>query len=175
MNFFLSIITGLFLVAGSPPASSVTAGPAPFPLPLRGPGGALHPRPAPDTLLDISGTWVGKLYQNPGGVAPEFDFTMEIKHNGVFIRGTAFVRFESIWVEMAWSGHRTENGNFEIVETEILRSQKPEDLAWCMKEYTVRTEYTKEGLVLIGPWWGSSVYGPCIPGSVRLIRKVKTA
>ena len=134
------------------------------------------PAPAPDsTGVDISGTWVGKLLQNPGGVAPEFEFTMEIQHNGVFVKGTSFVRHERIWVEMAFSGHLTGNGNIEIVETEILRSQKPDDLAWCMKEYKLRTEYTREGLILIGPWWGNSLFGPCIPGSVRLVRKVKTA
>ena len=134
------------------------------------------PASAPDsTGVDVSGTWVGKLLQNPGGVAPEFEFTMEIQHNGVFVKGTSFVRYERIWVEMAFSGHRTENGNIEIIETEILRSQKPDDLAWCMKEYKLRTEYTREGLILIGPWWGNSLFGPCIPGSVRLVRKVKTA
>ena len=176
---FLLLLTIVGGPAGSPSSARLQAAPV-------GRSAQTHFAPAleysglvtsaPDsTGADISGTWVGKLLQNPGGVAPEFEFTMEIQHNGIFVKGTSFVRYERIWVEMAFSGHRTENGNIEIIETEILRSQKPDDLAWCMKEYKLRTEYTREGLILIGPWWGNSLFGPCIPGSVRLVRKVKTA
>ena len=124
---------------------------------------------------DLSGTWVGKMYQNPGGIAPEFEFTMEIAHNGIFVQGTSFVRHGRIWAEMRFSGHQKANGSIVLIETEILRSQKPEELSWCVKEYELRGEYTEAGLVLTGPWWGNSDYGPCIPGSVRLTRRVKTA
>lgn len=115
------------------------------------------------------------MYQNEGGIAPDFEFTMEIAHNGIFVRGNSFVRHEGIWAELSFSGYQSENGSIMLTETKVLRSQKPEELSWCMKEYELRAEYTAEGIVLAGPWWGDSVYGPCIPGSVRLTRKVKTA
>ncbi|OAV46235.1 hypothetical protein [Lewinella sp. 4G2] len=124
---------------------------------------------------NVSGTWTGKLLQNEGGIAPEFAFTMEIAHNGIFVRGTSYVSHQGIWAEMRFSGYQKENGVIVITETEILRSQKPNDLSWCMKEYELRAEYTAEGMVLTGPWWGESAYGACIPGSVRLKRKIKTA
>ena len=133
------------------------------------------PLPQQRNELDLSGTWAGKLFQNKGGIAPEFELTMEIVHNGIFVRGTSYVIHEGIWAEMRFSGYQKENGAIAITETEILRAKKPDDLSWCMKEYELRAAYTPEGLVLSGPWWGDSIYGACIPGSVLLKRKVKTA
>ncbi|NJC26201.1 hypothetical protein [Neolewinella antarctica] len=124
---------------------------------------------------DLTGSWVGKLYQNEGGIAPDFEFSMDIVQNGIFVRGTSFVRHEGIWAEIAFSGYQKENGSVLLTETKILRSQKPEDLSWCMKEYELRAAFNDAGMLLSGPWWGDSIYGACIPGSVRLTRKIKTA
>jgi hypothetical protein len=44
-----------------------------------------------------------------------------------------------------------------------------------MKQYEIRVSYTPEGLLLSGPWWGNSELGPCIPGSIKLRKKQKTA
>lgn len=160
------LLTILLTVLSSPPDIA----PAAAPLHPAAMVGTRHAIPQPN----LSGMWVGQLLQNEGGIAPEFYFSMEIAQNGIFVRGKSYVKHEGIWAEMAFSGHVDQNGSLILTETEILRSQKPNDLSWCMKEYKLRLSYTPEGMVLVGPWWGDSIYGPCIPGSVRLKRRVKS-
>ncbi len=131
----------------------------------------MHQRSRPQ--MSLTGLWTGELLQNEGGIADRFDFTMQLFQNGIFLQGTAHVKLGEIWAEMKLSGFQLENGSWKLTETEILRSQKPETLSWCMKLYELRIGYTKDGMTLHGPWWGSSGFGPCIPGSVRLKLKKK--
>jgi len=125
--------------------------------------------------IDLNGLWTGVLLQNAGGIAERFDLSMQLIQNGVFLKGTAFVKYEEIWAEMAVSGFQLPNGSWKLTDVKVLRAQKPEELSWCEKSYELRASLTPEGVVLHGPWWGNSEYGPCIPGSIRLKRKVKAA
>ena len=125
--------------------------------------------------MSLTGIWTGELLQNEGGIADRFEFTMQLWQNGIFLHGTAHVQLGEIWAEMKLSGFELPNGSWKLTETEILRSQKPEDLLWCMKMYELRVGYTAEGMTLHGPWWGNSKFGPCVPGSVRLKVKKKSA
>jgi hypothetical protein len=125
--------------------------------------------------LSLSGLWTGELLQNEGGIADRFGFTMHLRQNGIFMTGTAHVQLGEIWAEMKLSGFQLANGSWQLTETEIIRSQKPDDLSWCMKRYELRVGYTAKGMTLHGPWWGSSKFGPCVPGSVRLKIMKKTA
>ena len=134
---------------------------------------SVHLRSRPQ--MSLSGLWTGELLQNEGGIADRFEFTMQLWQNGIFLHGTAHVQLGEIWAEMKLSGFQLENGSWKLTETEILRSQKPDDLSWCMKLYELRIGYTSEGMTLNGPWWGNSKFGPCVPGSVRLKVKKKSA
>lgn len=125
--------------------------------------------------LSLSGIWTGELLQNEGGIADRFDFTMDLRQNGIFLQGTAHVKLGDIWAEMELSGYQQANGSWKLTETKILRDNKPETLSWCMKLYELRVGYTGEGMTLHGPWWGTSGFGPCVPGSVRLRMKKKSA
>lgn len=125
--------------------------------------------------MSLSGVWIGELLQNEGGIADRFEFSMQLLQNGIFMQGTAHVKLGEIWAEMKLSGFQMANGSWKLTETEILRAQKPEDLSWCMKGYELRVDYTTEGMTLHGPWWGTSKFGPCVPGSVRLRIKKKSA
>jgi len=122
---------------------------------------------------DISGTWTGELFQNEGGIADRFDFSMEIRQVDRAIKGTTYVRLGDIWAEMDFAGFLQPNGSWKILERGVVRSQKPIELSWCMKRFELMLDYTAQGLILAGPWWGNSDFGPCIPGSVRLRRKIK--
>lgn len=136
----------------------------------------LHPRGRAQKLeMDISGLWTGELLQNEGGIADRFEFSMQLSQNGIFLNGTAYVSFGEIWAEMKFSGYQLPSGSWRLTETEILRFNKPEELSWCMKHYELRVGYTESGMTLHGPWWGSSKFGPCVPGSVRLKIKKKSA
>lgn len=136
------------------------------------------PQPAVNTTgtaANLSGVWTGELYQNAGGIAEKFELSMSLSQTDIFMRGTAYVRLDDIWAEMQLSGNQLPNGSWRLTETKILRSQKPDYLSWCMKHYEIRVSFTEEGLLLSGPWWGKSELGPCIPGSIRLKKKQKTA
>lgn len=160
MPFFTYLIPLLFLFSSATQASrGVVNGGAPPPI---------SPRQDVDDLI---GKWDGVLLQDPGGIAPRFDMSMTVYRQGMSVVGTTFVTYQGIWVEMAFSGYRQPNGTFKIIETEILRGVKPEDLAWCMKRFELTLSYTREGWVLLGPWWGNSGYGECIPGSIRLRKR----
>ncbi|WP_273445828.1 hypothetical protein [Neolewinella agarilytica] len=141
----------------------------------------LHLRPRPENVgvispeVDLNGLWVGELLQNAGGIAERFDLSMQLVHNGIFLKGTAFVKYEEIWAEMEVSGFQQANGSWKLTDIKVLRAQKPKELSWCEKSYELRASFTPEGVVLHGPWWGNSEYGPCIPGSIRLKRKIKSA
>ena len=125
--------------------------------------------------IDLNGIWTGELRQNPGGIAEKFEFSMQLQHHGIFLKGTSFVRYGDIYVELELSGYRQPDGSWKLSETKILRGDKPERLVWCIKHYELRVSYTKDGLVLIGPWWGNTTLGdPCVPGSVTLKFKKKT-
>ena len=143
-----------------------------------GNGGEAKGKEAPHTPHgppDISGTWVGELLQNEGGIADRFEFSMEITQVGLAIKGTTYVRLEEIYAEMDFSGYVLPNGSWKILERGVVRSQKPLELSWCMKRFLLTMTYTREGMMLTGPWWGDSAFGPCIPGSVRLRKRIKRA
>jgi len=120
---------------------------------------------------NISGTWVGELYQDAGGIADKFELSMEIRQIGLSIKGTSYVKLGDIWAEMEFSGYEQANGSWKLSEFKVVRAEKPEALSWCMKRYNLTLEFTASGKILNGPWWGNSEFGPCVPGSVRLRRK----
>lgn len=125
---------------------------------------------------DISGSWSGLLLQNEGGFADQFELYMNLEQIGLGVKGTAFVKLGELEAEMRLSGYQTPDGSWRISEIEILRNNKGGlAVAWCMKEYDLRADYRDGELVLTGPWWGNSEYGPCIPGSITLRKRLKVA
>jgi hypothetical protein len=125
---------------------------------------------------ELTGTWSGDLYQNEGGFAERFELFFDVEQIGPVLRGTAFVRLGELMAEMRLSGTRQANGSWLLRETQILRNNKAGlAVSWCMKTYEIRLSYEKGRLVLIGPWWGDSEFGPCIPGTIRLHRRKRVA
>ena len=125
---------------------------------------------------DLSGTWSGLLLQNEGGFADQFELFFDVEQIGLSLKGTAYVKLGDLQAEMKVSGYRMLNGNWRVSETEIIRNNKAGlEVSWCMKEYDLRVDYREGELVLTGPWWGNSDYGPCVPGSITLKRRIKVA
>ncbi|THH41643.1 hypothetical protein [Neolewinella litorea] len=125
---------------------------------------------------DISGSWTGLLLQNEGGFAEQFELYMNLEQIGLSVKGTAYVRLGELQAEMKVSGFQTPDGSWRISELEILRNNKAGlTVAWCLKEYDLRADYRDGELVLTGPWWGNSEYGPCVPGSITLRKRIKVA
>ncbi len=125
---------------------------------------------------DLSGTWAGLLLQNEGGFADQFELYFDVEQIGLTLKGTAYVKLGDLQAEMKVSGYQTLNGSWRLSETEIIRNNKAGlEVSWCMKEYDLRVDYRQGELVLTGPWWGNSAYGPCVPGSITLKRRIKVA
>ncbi len=125
---------------------------------------------------DISGTWSGLLFQNEGGFADQFELHFDVEQIGLSLKGTAYVKLGELEAEMKLSGYQSPNGSWRLSETEIIRHDKAGlEVSWCMKEYDLRVDYRQGELILTGPWWGNSTYGPCIQGSIVLRRRVKVA
>ncbi len=125
---------------------------------------------------DLSGSWSGLLLQNEGGISDRFELFFDLQQIGMSIQGTAFVRLGELQAQMRLSGFQTPDGSWRISETRILRSNKAGlSVSWCMKEYDLRVDYQNGELILTGPWWGNSEYGPCIPGSITLRRGFRIA
>ena len=129
---------------------------------------------------DLTGTWQGTLLQNPSpyNFAESFGLSMNLRQYGIFVRGKAYVSFDDQYVELALSGHQLPNGSFRLTETEILRATDISKLnaEWCFKGYELIVSYTESGLVLTGPWWGTTSSGfTCVPGGVTLYLKKSRA
>lgn len=123
---------------------------------------------------DLSGSWSGILLQNEGGFADQFELYFEVEQIGISMQGKAYVKLGELSAEMKVSGYQTPNGSWRLSETKILRNNKAGlQVSWCMKEYDLRVDYRDGELVLTGPWWGSSEYGACVPGSITLKRRLK--
>lgn len=126
--------------------------------------------------VDLSGIWTGTLFQNEGGIADRFELFFDVRQVGPSLKGKASVRLGDLYAEMRLSGYRSASGSWSLRETEILRSDKAGlAVSWCMKDYELRAEWKDGEWVLSGPWWGSSEYGACVPGTITLRRTTKIA
>ncbi|MEM7575761.1 MAG: hypothetical protein AAF433_22850 [Bacteroidota bacterium] len=120
---------------------------------------------------EIAGFWIGILKQNEGGYADQFELTLNLEARGGVVDGTAYVALGDIKAEMAITGQRLPNGSWSLWETRIIRSEEPEHLSWCLKGFELTINWNSDGdLVLSGPWWGNTQWGPCVPGYITLKR-----
>lgn len=125
---------------------------------------------------DLSGTWRGKLSQNSGGYASDYDFALFLEVKSGYIDGRSFVAHGDVSGEMELIGMWKTGDVLYFREHKVLKSIKPDLLEWCYKTAELRLVKTPDGnLRLEGPWWGESVSGICIPGYIRLEKVVPRA
>lgn len=120
---------------------------------------------------DLTGVWIGTLYQEEGGIADQFYFLLEIEQNGMFAEGISRVGLDDIQAAISFVATRKPAGHWAFTERKIMSSRAPEHLEWCYKQYHLSLKYATDGSqVLSGPWWGRSKNGKCIPGTIILKR-----
>lgn len=135
-----------------------------------------HAQLLPGQYDDINGTWEGLLRQNEGGFAELFVIGMRLEARGGTLSGTVYVALDDIEAEMTVEGHKRANGSWLLQEKQVIHSRKPDYLEWCIKGFELTVSYDQNGdVVLRGPWWGRTKFGPCVPGSVELRRKRERA
>lgn len=131
--------------------------------------------PAKD-VPNLNGHWAGKLYQQEGGFASEFEFWLEIKQDGYSAEGTSSVYYNDIAAAISFVAKREANGAWLFTEIKVIDSRKPEHLEWCYKQYRLRIEFATDGsIILTGPWWGASKSGRCVPGHIILRKSLPRA
>lgn len=125
---------------------------------------------------DLSGTWRGKLTQNAGGYASDYEFALFLEVKKGYIDGRSFVSHNDVSGEMELIGMWKSGDVLYFREHKVLKSLKPELLEWCYKTAELRLVKGIDGnLRLEGPWWGESASGICIPGYIRLEKVVPRA
>lgn len=119
----------------------------------------------------IGGFWSGILSQQENGYAAEYDFSLQLEQTGDFVSGRAKVATGDIQGEFSVTGQRQANGSWVFTEERLIFSKKPSRLEWCNKRYELRVSVNSRGkIMLVGPWWGSTQAGACIPGRIEVWR-----
>ncbi|MEO8392424.1 MAG: hypothetical protein ABI700_05465 [Chloroflexota bacterium] len=114
---------------------------------------------------DFSGTWEGTLSQDAGGLAPAYDYIMEIVQLDNEISGTATIQIPAGGYagQLQFSG--TVSGNtLSFQDTKVITSTIPaENSFWCLK----RGQLKLSGDTLSGLWSADN----CSPGTITLSRQ----
>ena len=124
---------------------------------------------------NISGKWVGKLLQSPGGLATEYYFEMTLKQKDNIISGTSFIAMgddKSITGLMSFRG--TFDGTFFYYEDiKVLNQEGLNDISdWCIKKCKFKLSKSGDDYELSGHWTGTSRFGYCSPGTVSVGKKI---
>lgn len=132
---------------------------------------------------DLAGFWKGKIYQDSGGYAQEYELELQITQNKNKLYGTSNAYLNLVITEqIAFKGGYFKNDSIKLKEYEegIINSVQPNSYVPCIKTYILA--YTKEAdgtETLKGRWYGvgyddnktDDVFSSdCIPGLVFLSR-----
>jgi outer membrane protein OmpA-like peptidoglycan-associated protein len=122
--------------------------------------------------IDFSGVWIGILRQEAGGLNDiyEFSIILDQDKNGN-LTGTSLIRIEDTkeYAVISLIGKATLQG-IVIQEIRVIEQSIRTHAYWCIKNYTLRYNPTRESLS--GPW---SAKQTCAPGTMELIRPKKVS
>lgn len=123
---------------------------------------------APAAIPDLSGTWEGRLFQDPGGTQDDFVFRMELSQHGDGVEGTSRIEVPGqpqYYAVMTLQGHVDASG-FTFDEQTIVEQNPEPNTRWCVKHSTLALT-TKEGRQsLEGSWTAPD----CSPGQLTVSR-----
>src|SRR6476659_3545485 len=132
---------------------------------------------------DLTGFWKGKIYQDSGGYAQEYDLELQITQTKNKFYGTSNAYLNQIITEqLAFKGSYFQNDSIKLKEYEggIIRSVQPTLYVPCIKTYILAYNKEVDGTeTLKGRWFGIGydddknddiVSFDCIPGLVSISR-----
>ncbi|MCB0704710.1 MAG: hypothetical protein KDC34_05345 [Saprospiraceae bacterium] len=127
---------------------------------------------------DFAGVWVGTITQNEGGYRSEYYFEFhinEIDDDGL-VYGKTFVKVDTIFAKMEFTGKIQSGVYLQFQESEILTDKKFVGMDWCLKrgQLIIRKDENEE-FILEGYWQGKTSFSECIPGKILLRRGVPRA
>jgi outer membrane protein OmpA-like peptidoglycan-associated protein len=120
--------------------------------------------------IDFSGTWIGILRQDAGGLNDIYEFSIILNQdkNGN-LTGTSLIRIEDTkeYAVISLKGKATAQG-VVIQEIKVIEQSIRSNAYWCIKDYTLKYNPVRESLS--GPWTAKQT---CSPGTMELIRPKK--
>ena len=120
---------------------------------------------------DVSGTWEGTLYQDPGGTRTEYYFRMELKQYHGKVTGFSYISHldeKDVYGKMNVTG--TVAGDvFTFTETALLDEKKKQDMYWCIKSGKLKIDGKGRQFALKGDWQAPT----CSPGTLQLTKLIK--
>ncbi len=125
--------------------------------------------------INISGKWVGKITQQEGGYASDYDMELVLYQEGENIKGKSYFYIDDIYAILEITGGFKSNILFYFKEIKILDAATKESLEWCIKKGQLLLKKDGDTLKLEGFWQGNSEAGPCIPGKIFLKKEVERA
>ncbi|MCS7028281.1 MAG: OmpA family protein [Bacteroidia bacterium] len=121
---------------------------------------------------DFSGEWVGKLYQEAGGVSPEYNFQISLIQQGNRVKGATYIELpnmKDVFATIKLRGTVKDNQLF-FEEYEIMKEKALPNTQYCLKKGTLTLSLENDKWQLKGPWTGYSSFGPCKPGTIIVFK-----
>lgn len=119
----------------------------------------------------FSGTWIGELTQEPGGVALKYPFRLVIHVDGNKVSGRSYsnVYDDHNFAIMQFVGTIFKGKLLTFQETKIIDATVMDKFTWCIKGGQLTLTNKHDELLLEGYWQGmSNESGNCIPGKIYL-------
>lgn len=124
---------------------------------------------------DFNGAWRGKITQNVGGFRPSYEFEVYIIQEGNKITGRTYVYYEDNYAIMKMSGKVINKNKVLLTESKIVDFKKVEGMEWCLKKTELWLSRQGTTWRLEGPWEGATTFGACVPGKIKLKKRVPQA
>lgn len=127
---------------------------------------------AAQTITPWTGRWEGVLTQDEGGVVPEYKMILVLSEVNDGLTGYAEVWYgDNIYIKTAVTGTILNNFFIQLEDGHILNKKELKDQEYCQKTYQLVPGNGGKWDQLSGKWQGTTAFGKCVPGSVRLVRK----
>lgn len=124
--------------------------------------------------LDLSGRWEGTLTQEEGGVFPDYKMVLVLypAEKGIYRGYSEVWRGEYIYVKTEVEGSLIQDFFMQMEDKLVIQSKEVEGQIYCSKNYQLIFKKRSKKMILQGKWQGTTHNGPCVPGEVKLQKKV---
>lgn len=127
-----------------------------------------------DLGLDLSGRWEGTLTQEEGGVFPDYKMVLVLypAEKGIYRGYSEVWRGDYIYVKTEVEGALIQDFFMQMEDKLVIQSKEVEGQIYCTKNYQLIFKKRSKKMILQGKWQGNTHNGPCVPGEVKLEKKV---
>lgn len=127
-----------------------------------------------DLGLDLGGRWEGTLTQEKGGVFPDYKMVLVLypAEQGIYRGYSEVWRGDYIYVKTEVEGSLVQDFFMQMEDKLVIQSKEVDGQIYCTKNYQLIFKKRSKKMILQGKWQGNTLNGPCVPGEVKLEKKV---